>query len=293
MLQNESTLFIPKFEEKFIGSLAIIIGLLLVFLSSSGPLWLNIIMYKTSISALNQGFGQDFINLVIIAPICIIGGILQLLTKKEAKYFLIVVPIYISLYTGLAYGIGMEWSNQNYSGNSNQYYWLFIILIFGGLFLAFYSYSQFTNEDAPNFSKRGIHIFSIIFILFILMFIMLWLSEINLVNTTGDTSSGSYITSPTLFLTVKYLYLGLTLPLGLLSLYLFNTRPKKSYPLLLLFFGFFVTLTLAVNAMMITMIVRNDPTVQPEGLFIFPVLFLLSFAGFIYLIKDKIKIVHI
>ena len=87
--------------------------------------------------------------------------------------------------------------------------------------------------------------------------------------------------------------LGKTLPLGLLSLYLFKTRPKKSYPLLLLFFGFFVTFTLALNAMMITMIVRNDPTVQPEGLFIFPVLFILSFAGFIYLIKDKIIIVHI
>ena len=120
------------------------------------------------------------------------------------------------------------------------------------------------------------------------MFVFLWLSEINLVNTTGDTTSGSYSEAPTTFWIVKYLDLGITLPLGLLGLYLFNTRPKKAYPLLLLFFGFFVILSLAVNGMMIIMVVNNDPMVQPEGLIIFPVLLIMSLTGYIYLIKDKI-----
>lgn len=278
------------FEDKAIGLLAILIGLLLMVLSTFGPLWLNIIKYKTSVSAIYQTQGQDLVNLLIVVPICIIGGILQLLNQKSAKYFLISVPVYISLYTGLAYGVGMEWSNPNYNGsyNSNQYFWLFLILIFGGIFLAFYSFSRFSEKDAPNFSTKNIRIFTFIYVIFIIAFIFLWLSEINLVNTTGNTENGSYSESPTVFWVVKYLDLGITLPLGLLSLYLFNTRPKKAYPLLLLFFGFFVTLTSAVNAMMFVMLLNNDPAVQPAGLILFPALLLLSLSGFLYLIKNKL-----
>ena len=290
MYMTSETFTTQNFESKFIGLLALVVGGLLFILSTFGPLWLNIIKYKTSESAIYQIQGQDLVNLVILVPICIVGGSFQLLNKKEAKFFLIFIPIYTSFYTGLAYGVGAEWSHPNYIGsyNSNQYFWLFIILIFGGLFLAFYAYSQFSEEDAPDFSKRNIRIFTIIFSVFILIFVFLWLSEINMVNTTGDTASGSYSEAPTTFWIVKYLDLGLTLPLGLLSLYLFNTRPKKAYPVLLLFFGFFVILTLAVNAMMIMMVLNNDPTVQPEGIIIFPSLLILSLTGYLYLIKDKL-----
>ena len=264
MFKTKESFTIENLESKFIGLLSLLLGLLLFILSTFGPLWLKIIKYKTSDSAIYQIQGQDLVNLVILVPICIVGGLLQLLNKKESKYFLIFIPIYTSFYTGLAYGVGAEWSHPNYLGsyNSNQYFWLFIILIFGGLFLAFYSYAQFSEQDAPNFSTRNIRIFTFIFSVFILMFVFLWLSEINLVNITGDTTTGSYSEAPTTFWLVKYLDLGVTLPLGLLSLYLFNTRPKKAYPLLLLFFGFFVILTLAVNAMMIMMVINNDPTVQ-------------------------------
>lgn len=295
MYETHDTINTVNFESKFIGLLAIVLGGLLLILSTYGPLWLNVIKYKTSESAIYQIQAQDLVNLVILVPICIVGGILQLLNKKEAKYFLIFIPIYTAFYTGLAYGIGAEWSNPNYVGsyNSNEFFWLFIILIFGGLFIGFYSYSQFTEEDPPSFSSRNIRIFTLIFAIFILLFVFLWLSEINLVNTTGDTSTGSYSEAPTTFWLVKYLDLGITLPLGLLALYLFNTRPKKAYPLLLLFFGFFVILTLAVNAMMIVMILNNDQSIQPEGVIIFPSLLVISLAGYLYLIKEKlVNLIH-
>ncbi|MFW9928752.1 MAG: hypothetical protein ACFFD1_05130, partial [Candidatus Thorarchaeota archaeon] len=272
------------------GLLAIVLGILLIILSIFGPLIFGIIKYKTSSSSIYQIQGQDLVNLLIISPICIIGGIMQILNNKTAKYFLASVPIYISFYTGLAYGIGAEWSHPAYNGeyNSNQYFWLFLILIFGGLFLAFYSVSQFSEIDVPHFSKKSIRIFSLVWLIFICMFFLLWLSEILQVNLTGDTLNGSYLEAPTSFWTVKYLDLGITLPLGFLSLYLFNTRPKRAYPYLLLFFSFFVILTLAVNMMMLVMIINHDPLVQPEGMIIFPILFILSFSGYFYLIKEKI-----
>jgi hypothetical protein len=269
-----------------------LVGLLIIFLSVLGPLLSNIIKYKTSQSALYQIQGQDLINLLIVGPICLIGGVLELLHKKQSKYFLIFVPIYISFYTGLAYGLGVEWSHPAYQGqyNSNQYFWIFIILIFGGILITFYSYSQFSENDSPHFNPKTIRIFTIFWIFFIMMFIFMWLSEIMIVNATGDTTTGSYSESPNVFWVVKYLDLGITLPLGLFSLYLFNTRPTKAYPMLLLFFSFFLITSLTVNMMAIVMIVNNDQSIQLEGLIIFPVLFLLSLTGYIYLIKEKIPL---
>jgi hypothetical protein len=57
---------------------------------------------------------------------------------------------------------------------------------------------------------------------------------------------------------------------------------------MLLFFGFFVTIGTAVVGMAIVMILENDPSVQPGLLIIFPVLMILSWLGYFYLIKDKL-----
>ncbi|MFX0092208.1 MAG: hypothetical protein ACFFBD_10640, partial [Candidatus Hodarchaeota archaeon] len=94
--------------------------------------------------------------------------------------------------------------------------------------------------------------------------------------------------SPNVFWVVKYLDLGLTIPLGFLGLYLFLTRPKQAYPILLLFFGFFITLATAVNAMGYIMLMNQDPELQVGGLVIFGILMLLAYAGFFYLIKAKL-----
>ncbi|MHA2296995.1 MAG: hypothetical protein ACXAEU_13860 [Candidatus Hodarchaeales archaeon] len=102
------------------------------------------------------------------------------------------------------------------------------------------------------------------------------------VSLIRDPSAG------TTFWVIKYLDLGFTIPLGFIGLYLLITRPKKAYPLMLLFYGFFITLSTAVNAMALIMLLNADPEFQLEGLVIFPVLMALAYAGFFYLIKNKI-----
>ncbi|MHA1170046.1 MAG: hypothetical protein ACTSP4_13985 [Candidatus Hodarchaeales archaeon] len=276
------------FERYLVGITAIIVAGMLTIMAVMGPLVLGIISYKTSNSALYQTQGQDLVNLILLVPLCVAGAILHLKDDDRSKYFLILVPIYVLLYTGYAYGVGMEWSNQLYTGNSEQFFWIFLILMIGSLILLFASYSMFTERDAPKFDARSLKIYITLVAAFLVMFTMMWFKEIVEVITTGNTSSGSYLESPSVFWVVKYLDLGITIPLGFIGLYLLGTRPAKAYPLILAFFGFFVTLSMAVNAMMVVMILNNDPGVQAEGLVIFPVLMLLSLAGFFYLVKDKI-----
>ena len=147
---------------------------------------------------------------------------------------------------------------------------------------------KFTPEDTPEFNPRSLKIYIGLLSIFLIVFASMWFSEILEVVTTGNTSNGSYLETPNLFWIIRYLDLGFTLPLGFIGLYLLGTRPKKAYPLMLAFFGFFITLTTAVLSMAVFMILSGDPNLQTEGLVIFPVLALLSWMGFFYLIKSKI-----
>src|SRR6056297_1525686 len=132
------------FERVFIGITAIATGIGLAAMAAMGPLWLGIIQYKTSPSAIYQFIGQDMVHLFVMAPVCIIGGILRLLGRDRAKYLLILTPPYL-IYTILCFGMGMEWSHPDYTGNSEHYFFLFLGLLIGGFLLLFDSLGQFSG----------------------------------------------------------------------------------------------------------------------------------------------------
>ncbi len=98
--------------------------------------------------------------------------------------------------------------------------------------------------------------------------------------------------APTAFWVVRYFDLGITIPVGIIALLLLLSKPRRAYPIILLFFGFFITLATSVNASAIILVVNKDPSVSGSGaggLVIFPVLGILAYAGLFYLVKDKLK----
>jgi hypothetical protein len=271
-----------------IGVTAIICAATLVLIAFLGPVGQEIIQYRTSQSGIWQIAGQDLTNLVLIAPLLLIGGILCLARKTGSKYLLIFTPITL-MYTGLSMGIGQEWSNSAYSGNVENYWWLFGILIIGGLILLLGSLSMFTEADAPDFKPGGLRIYVGLMTVFFLLFSVMWISQIQQVTNTGDLPDGSYKAAPTAFWTIRYLDLGISIPLGFLTLFLMLSKPKKAYSILLLFFGFFITIGTSVDMMAIVQVLNGDTEAAKEGLFIFPVLTLFSYGGLFYLVRDKIR----
>ncbi|MGV9169171.1 MAG: hypothetical protein ACOC38_04430 [Promethearchaeia archaeon] len=276
------------FERYVVSLTAIGCAIIFILIAAIGPLGLGIMQHQSSQSVIWQLMGQDLADLLLITPILLIGGIAHLMKKDWAKYFLILPPITL-IYTGLTYGIGQEWNNPAYSGNIEQYFGLLIFLVIGGLILGMSSLSMFDRDDAPTFNKRNLKIYAAVMSVLLLMFAMMWLGEIFEVLSTGGTESGSYENTPNVFWVIRYFDLGLTIPLGFISLYLLLTRPKAAYPVILLFFGFFVTLGTAVNAMGWVMLLKGDPELQLPGLMIFGILGVLSYAGLLYLVKDKLR----
>jgi len=280
----EDEALMPRFV---VGPAALICAVVLVALAVLGPLGLGEIQYRASQSGVWQIEGADIVNLVLIAPILLIGGVLHLLGRSSSRYFLILTPITL-MYTGLTLGIGQEWSNPAYSGNPEQYAWLFLALVIGGLVLLIGTLPLFTEKDAPEFKRKGLRIYVAVMSLFLLLFALMWISEMASVVSTGDTASGSYSTAPGTFWTIRFLDLGVTIPLGFIALALLLTKPKRAYSLVLLFFGFFVTLGSAVLSMGIVMTVNGDPEAQAGALPIFGMLAVMSYAGLLYLVRTQL-----
>lgn len=285
-VSTEGEALVPRFV---LGPAALICAVVLTAVALLGPLGLGEIQYKASQSGIWQIEGADIVNLVLIVPILLVGGALHILGRSSSRYFLILTPITL-MYTGLTLGIGQEWSNPEYSGNPEQYIWLFLALVIGGLVLLIGSMPLFTEKDAPEFKMKGLRIYVAVMSLFLILFTWMWVSEIASVVSMGDTASGSYSAAPGTFWTVRFLDLGITIPLGFIALALLLTKPKKAYSMVLLFFGFFVTLGSAVLSMGIVMTVNGDPEAQAGALPIFGVLALLSYAGLLYLVGTKLKL---
>jgi hypothetical protein len=89
---------------------------------------------------------------------------------------------------------------------------------------------------------------------------------------------------------VRIFDLGFTIPLGLISVYLLWTRPATSFPIQFLFYGFFLTMIIAVDTMGIIMLLKHDPTFLWRDLAVFLSLGVIVFIGFFYILRGyKIK----
>lgn len=283
MSNNNNENFGSSFERILVSILAVASGIMLIFLALEGPLWLNHIKYKTAPLMYNQIIGQDLVNLFILSIVLIAGGITLFLRKRISKYLLIITPFYL-IYFVLSYTLGIEWSSPTYTGNSEHYTYHFLFVLVSSLIILLYSLSVFPKNFRSSFNKKGLIIYSILFTLFLLLFAFNWIKETNLVLETGKQLS--YNIAPAGFWTIRFFDLGFSIPLGLISVYLLWTRPDQSYHIQLLFYGFFITMVIAVNSMALVMYLYNDPTFEFSVVIVFVVLFVIICSGFIYILKN-------
>lgn len=276
-----------SFERTFLGVLSLSIGIILIYLAIQGPLFLNNIKYKTADVINNQLIGQDIVNLFLLSPISIIGGITLFLRKRIAKYLLILTPFYLIYYV-FSYTIGFEWSSPKYTGNNELYTFHFLFILASSLIILLYSLSIFPKNVESKFKKKGLITYSVVFSFFLLIFASMWIREIQEVISTGTTRA--YDIAPTTFWLVRIFDLGFSIPLGFISIYLLWVRPNTTYHIQFIFYGFFLTMIVTVNAMGFTMLIKNDPIFLIRDLIVFLGLALIIFAGFIYILKNyKIK----
>jgi len=275
--------FGSPFERIFVGLVALAAGLTLIFLSIQGPLIRGAISYKTAPAIMGQLAGQDAVNLAVLSPLLLAGGILLLLRKPLARSLLIATPLFL-IYYAVSYTVGWEWSSPAYAGDSERYFFLYLFILIAAVILLLYTLAVFPGNYVSRFRKGGLAVYSTVFTLFLLVFAGMWVKEVQEVIATG-TSRG-YDIAPTAFWLVRVFDLGFSVPLGLISVYLLWARPNRAYPIVCLFYGFFFTQILAVNAMGWAMFFAKDPTFLWRDLIVFHALALIIAFGFVYVRRN-------
>jgi len=281
-MSQEDTFGSP-FERVFVSLLAVTTGAILIYLAIQGPLFLNAMKFKTAEVVSNQLVGQDAVNMFLLSPILIAGGIALFLKKRISNYLLIATPLFLIYYV-LSYTIGWEWSSPAYTGNSQAFTFHFLFVLVAALIILLYALAEFPKNVVSHFKKRGLIVYSALFSLFLLAFAGMWVKEVLEVMATGTTRA--YDIAPTTFWLVRVFDLGFSMPLGLISVYLLWARPNKAYPIICLFYGFFFTQIVAVNAMGWVMFLKKDPTFLMRDLVVFSVLALIIFFGFFYVRRN-------
>lgn len=271
------------FERIFVSLMAVLTGAVLIYLTIRGPLFLDSIKYRTAEVISNQLIGQDVVNLALLSPILIIGGIALFLKKRISKYLLIATPLYL-IYYAFGYTVAWEWSSPGYSGNSQALTFHFLFVLIAALIILLYTLAEFPKNVVSHFKKRGLIVYSALFSLFLLVFAGMWIKEILEVMATGMTRA--YDIAPTAFWLVRVFDLGFSMPLGLISVYLLWARPNKAYPIICLFYGFFFTQIIAVNAMGWMMFLKHDPAFLMRDMIVFSSLALIIFFGFFYVRRN-------
>lgn len=280
-MKNEK---LSNYERIFISSLAVASGFIIAFLSIMGPLILHKITYRTAQSGIYQIQGQDFANLLLISPLLIIGGVLLLLRKEVYRYLLILTPINVIYYV-LSYTLGMEWGNTQYTGNIEKYTYYFLFLLISALIILLYTLPDFKGIVMEYRKKSTLTIYSVFCIMFAVMFALMWLKDVNEVIASG--TSVAYASTPTAFWVIRYFDLGFSIPLLLISTYLLWSRPYSSFPLLMLSYGFFITMVTAVDSMAIVMLSKHDPSASTLQLIFFLCLSVIVYTGFIYILRIR------
>ena len=283
MNKNNDATFGSSFERIFVALISVATGFTLIYLAIEGPLFLQHIKYKSADIVINQIVAQDFINMFMLAPIIITGGVLLFFRKHISKYLLIITPLYL-IYFALSYTIGWEWSSTKYTGNSQLYTFYFLFILISSLVILLYSLSIFPQNVENTFKKKGLILYSILFTSFLMVFASMWIKEIQEVISTG--TARAYDIVPAAFWVIRIFDLGFTIPLGLISVYLLWVRPNTTYPIQFMFYGFFLTMIIAVNAMGFVMFLKKDPTFMYRDLIVFLILALIVFIGFSYILRN-------
>ncbi len=243
------------------GVIALLTALVLVIISILGPLGSKNIVYRTSVTGMNQLIGQDLINLIFIAPICLIAGLLQLKKHKHAKFYLNLPGMYL-VYSGLVYAIGSEWGNPLYDSleaNSHHIVWLFLFLSISGIIILIYSFSKFTKEDSPILSNKFKRASAFFWGGLLSIFAIERVFTINEVIMNGTNASTTYSVAPMLFWMVKCFDLIFMVTIGYLGIYLYLFHYKSAYGFVITTLGALLTMGVAVVSMQFVMLLNSDP----------------------------------
>lgn len=237
-----------------IGLLALGIGS--ATLALLGPLVAGVVRYHASAGAVRQVVGGDVAGLVLVAPVALVAGVL-VLRGRRAGAALGLAPAGYVLYTATQLGIGGE--VFRYPGNSERFFPLFLglFLLAGAVLQAAWRALPADRLPAP---ARPLRLAIGTFALLVATFLLVGLHLPGLLDAwTAAPTSAEYRADPGLFWLVKWMDLGIVVPLAVVTAVGLLADRASLRKLAYAVVGWSALLGSSVAGMAIVMQVHGDP----------------------------------
>ncbi len=229
-------------------------------LSLLGPLVLGWVQYHVVDDVENQVMGGDLVALAVVAPTCVVAGVL-VLRRRPAGPVLALAPTAFVMYLDTQLAVGGEFAAV--VGTSERAFPLMLALFWvagAGFVLAWRAADVASLPEPGDALRRSVGSA----LLLVAVFLTFGLHLRGVVDVVGGPPYGvEYTQGPTVFWIVKWMDLGLVVPLSALTAVGVLRRAPWSRLLMYAVIGWAALLGTAVAAMGAVMVINDDPAASP------------------------------
>lgn len=247
---------------RWLGWALIVLGIGAASVALLGPLVSGIIDYHASEGAGNQIVGGDVAGLFLVAPLSVTAGML-VLSGRFAGRVLALGPAMYALYMYSQLALGGE--VVRYPGNSERFFLIFVGLFVLAGAVAVGSWSGIEPERLPPPGRRTERILSGFFLV-VALFLTAGLHLPGLLDAWWDQpGSSEYLADPVVFWLVKFMDLGIVVPL--LVAIAVGVLRRRCWARKAMYAGaaWAALLGSSVAGMAIVMQMRGDPAASPAN----------------------------
>ena len=264
----------PPRARRSLALVLVALGVGVAAASMLGPLVLGVIDYHVVEDVLNQVVGGDAVALVLVAPAAVVAGVLTWRGHPVGPV-LALAPSGFAMYVYTQLAVGGEFAVE--PGNSERFFPLFlgVFLLSASAFgLAWRAVGAITVPGPTAAMRRT----SATVLVLLAVFLTVGLHLRSLVDVLDGPPYGvEYTQSPAVFWIVKWMDLGIVVPVAVLTAVGILRRAEWAPRAMYAVIGWGALLGSAVAAMGVVMVARDDPAASPvvtAGLVVFAVAFL-------------------
>lgn len=259
----------PASKHRWLGIALIALGLGLIANSLLGPFVADAIRYPLSESVLNQTTGLEAVSLLLVAPLCILAGVLAIRGRAVAP-LVAFGPAAYSAYMFLQYVVGPEY----------RYYprvlpmHLALFTLGGGIAVA--AWSAIDSEQLPRMTRRSERRHGVLLLVLAAFIVSRYLPA--LFAGRDDPLPAEFRAEVSMYWSIFLLDLGVVVPATIAAAVALIRGTDWGRKALYVVFGWFALVPPSVAAMAIVMVAKDDPNASAGQAIVLTVVALLFAA---------------
>jgi hypothetical protein len=237
------------------------LGLGLAVNSLLGPIALDAIRYPFSGGILNQLLGLDAVSLVLVAPLCVLAGVLAL-RRHPAGPVLALGPATYTAYMFVQYVVGPQYLS------APRILPLHLGLFILSIVVTAKAWSAIIPAELPSMTpsrsrRRGVIVVGLA------AFVASRYAPVLLGSWTGEPIAAEFRTDPSFFWTILLMDVGVVVPAAVATAVALVRRTPGAARAMYGLVGWFALVPPSVAAMSVAMILKDDPNATSGGMVVF------------------------